>query len=121
MRRIWPIVLLALSPVEGALGCGTYDERPRPERITVSPDGRGFATVPSGRPFVPWGFNYDRDHGHRLLEDYWFTEWERVVDDFREMKALGASVVRVHLQFGRFMLGPTSPDENSLADRKSVV
>ena len=32
----------------------------------------------SGRPFVPWGFNYDRDYKMRLIEEYWDKEWNTV-------------------------------------------
>ena len=73
--------------------------------IRVADDNRSFAEQPSGKRFVPWGVNYDHDESPtgRLIEDYWFDEWEKVKADFREMKQLGANVVRVHLQFGRFM------------------
>jgi dienelactone hydrolase len=84
------------------------------EWIKVSKDGRGFVGAASGQRFVPWGFNYDRDYKMRLLEDYWDTEWATVVEDFREMKQLGANVVRVHLQFARFMDAPDQPNEQSL-------
>ncbi len=52
------------------------------------------------------GVNYDHDsQGEgRLLEDYWIDEWETVRGDFREMKELGANVVRIHLQFGKPLL-----------------
>ena len=66
-----------------------------------------------------WGFNYDHDDSGRLLEDYWRDEWATVADDFREMKALGANVVRVHLQLGRFMKAADRPDEENLARRLS--
>jgi hypothetical protein len=66
------------------------------EWIRVSKDKQGFVLAASGRRFVPWGFNYDRDYKFRLLEDYWEAEWPTVVEDFREMKQLGANVVRVH-------------------------
>jgi dienelactone hydrolase len=82
--------------------------------IEVSKDKRGFVSASSGRPFTPWGFNYDRDYKFWLLEDYWEAEWSTVVEDFREMKQLGANVVRVHLQFARFMDAPNQPNENSL-------
>ncbi len=83
--------------------------------VGVARDGRGFVLRPSGQPFVPWGFNYDRDDAGRLLEDYWEREWPRVEEDFREMKALGANVVRVHLQFGRFMESAAQPNRRALA------
>ncbi len=81
--------------------------------VRVADDGAGFVTE-SAIPFVPWGFNYDHDAGGRLLEDYWDDEWPVVESDFQEMKALGANVVRVHLQFGRFMASPTQPRASSL-------
>lgn len=84
------------------------------ERIHVSKDGKGFSLAASGKAFVPWGFNYDHDEPGRLLEDYWLTEWPKVEEDFREMKALGANVVRIHLQFGRFMETPEKPNDASL-------
>lgn len=84
------------------------------ERIAVAPSRTGFVQLPSGRPFVPWGFNYDHDETGRLLEDYWDGEWPKVVEDFREMRQLGANVVRVHLQFGRFLRGPNQLDQPAL-------
>lgn len=85
-----------------------------PPRVTVSKGGKGFVRGPSGATFRPWGFNYDHDPTGRLIEDYWAAEWDRVDRDFRAMAKLGANVVRVHLQFGRFMSGPDSPDAANL-------
>ena len=68
-----------------------------------------------------WGFNYDRDDAGRLLEDYWGDEWATVVEDFREMKGLGANVVRVHLQLARFMKDAEQPDEANLARLGKLV
>jgi hypothetical protein len=64
---------------------------------------------------VAWGVNYDHDDAGRLLEDYWEKEWAAVVKDFREIKALGANVVRVHLQLTRFMNAPRRANPASLA------
>lgn len=80
----------------------------------MSRNGAGFVREGSDRPFVPVGFNYDHDERGRLLEDYWVREWPKVVQDFREMKALGANVVRVHLQFGRFLEAPGRPNRTHL-------
>jgi hypothetical protein len=82
--------------------------------IKVSRNKHGFVCASSGRPFIPWGFNYDRDYKSRLLEDYWEAEWPTVVEDFREMKQLGANVVRVHLQFAKFMDAADRPNEKAL-------
>lgn len=84
------------------------------ERVRVSDDGRGFTLADSGRPFVPWGFNYDHDESGRLIEDYWHSEWPKVEADFREMRDLGANVVRVHLQLGKFLEAADRPNERSL-------
>jgi hypothetical protein len=95
--------------------CVTPWRESRMESIRVSPDGKGFVLESSGDVFVPWGFNYDHDETGRLLEDYWEAEWPKVEEDFREMKQLGANVVRVHLQFGRFMVGESQPDPKALS------
>ena len=71
--------------------------------VRVADDKHGFVLSTSAKPFVPWGFNYDHDENGRLLEDYWDNEWPKVEEDFREMKQLGANVVRIHLQIGKFM------------------
>jgi hypothetical protein len=80
----------------------------------VSQDQTGFLVEPAGRPFVPWGFNYDHDATGRLLEDYWDGDWPRVQAHFEQMRKLGANVVRVHLQLGKFMASPREPDVRSL-------
>jgi len=78
------------------------------ERIVVSPDGRGFIFAKSKKTFCPWGMNYG--NAGRLMEDFWDAEWETFASDFRELKALGANVVRVHLQFAKFMDGTNTPN-----------
>jgi hypothetical protein len=78
----------------------------------IAVDGDRFERA--GERFVVQGFNYDHDRDGRLLEDYWVAEWPAVVEDFAEMKALGANVVRVHLQLGRFLRGPAEPDPAAL-------
>ena len=87
---------------------------PALERIIVAPAKTHFITAESGQTFSPWGFNYDHDSDGRLLEDYWHAEWSTVVEDFREMKQLGANVVRIHLQVSRFMDSPTAPNVREL-------
>ncbi|HEV3343187.1 MAG TPA: alpha/beta fold hydrolase [Pirellulales bacterium] len=82
--------------------------------VVVSKDKKGFALEPSGRPFTPWGLNYDHDADGRLIEDYWDAEWPAVEAHFAQMKKLGANVVRVHLQLGKFMDGPETPNKNAL-------
>jgi hypothetical protein len=100
--------LLAAAPARA-------DDTPqRLDFIQVGEDQRGFIHAQSKVRFVPWGFNYDRDDRGRLLEDYWDKEWAAVEGDFREMKELGANVVRVHLQFAKFMSRADTPNQEAL-------
>jgi hypothetical protein len=50
----------------------------------------------------------------RLLDDDWETSWPTIGADFREMKDLGASVVRVHLQVAAFMKAANQPSTEAL-------
>jgi hypothetical protein len=83
--------------------------------IRTSADKTHFVCDGTDNSFVPWGFNYDHDEAGRLLEDYWADDWAKVADDFREMKSLGANVVRIHLQLCRFMKSPEQADEINVA------
>jgi hypothetical protein len=83
------------------------------ERLCV--DGHRFVECASRKAFAPHGFNYDHDRHFRLIEDYWDTEWSTVLEDFSELRALGANTVRVHLQLGRFLNGPQSPNPQALS------
>ena len=86
------------------------------EWVRVADDGRAFVLEPSGTKFIPWGFNYDHQEGTgRVIEDYWDNEWATIEEDFREMKELGANVIRIHLQFGKFMEAVDRPNETALA------
>jgi cellulase (glycosyl hydrolase family 5) len=83
-------------------------------RVRPSEDKTYFVHIRTNKRIVMWGFNYDRDEGGRLLEDYWKDEWATVAEDFREMKGLGANVVRVHLQLARFMKDAKRSDDENL-------
>lgn len=89
-------------------------------RIAVSADGRGFVEVGSGAPFRPLGFNYDHDGKGHLLEDYWVGHWDEVVRDLEAMRRAGANVIRVHLQFVRFMRDATEPDGAALTRLRAL-
>src|SRR4051812_1654689 len=54
------------------------------EKIRLSADGNKFALADSGKPFVPWGFNYLGSFGE-IIEESWATDWPRLEKDFREM------------------------------------
>lgn len=89
--------------------------------VRVSDDQRGFVLEERNERFSPWGFNYDHDHSGRLIEDYWETEWNRVERDFRSMKELGANVVRIHLQLGKFLSSADRPNERSMDQLRKLV
>ncbi len=96
-----------------------------PDWVAVDKGRSEFVLAASGAKFTPWGYNYFRDEKFRLLEDYWNGDtpqgWAKVERDFREMKQLGANVVRLHLQFARFMDGPGRPDRRNLARLTKVI
>src|SRR6185436_8973787 len=66
--------------------------------------------------------NYLGLHG-QLAEEDWHTPagWTRIETDFREMKKLGASVVRWHLQFETFMAAPDRSKPEALALLKKLL
>ncbi|HZE99792.1 MAG TPA: cellulase family glycosylhydrolase, partial [Planctomycetota bacterium] len=113
MRAALALILLA--------GCSSAESRPSADRVAVAPDGKGFVLRPSGRAWVPWGVNYDHDENTRLLEEYWDLDWDRVVQDFHEIRDLGCTVVRIHPQFGRFMKSPTEPNGENLGRLKKLL
>jgi hypothetical protein len=113
MRQVMTFVLSLVFPA-GASAAPL-------ERIGLSEDKQKLVRGPSGKPFTPWGFNYDRDYRMRLIEDYWIDEWATVESDFREMKALGANVVRIHLSFATFMDAPDKPNTSNVAQLKRLV
>ena len=123
------IVSLLMPALLTNLCCATNSNRstqplaPAPplDLIRPSEDGTHFISADSGIKFVAWGFNYDHDDTGRLIEDYWHKEWPTVEEDFREMKALGANVVRIHLQTAKFMNTPDQPDKASLAQLAKLI
>lgn len=94
---------------------------PALEWVRVSDDKTHFVGAATGQRIVFWGVNYDHDEQGRLLEDYWHSEWAKVVADFAEIKALGANVVRVHLQLAKFMASAEQPHAANLTRLKALV
>lgn len=90
-------------------------------RIRVSEDGTHFVRGPSESRFVIWGVNYDHEGSGRLMDEYWIDEWDTVVEDFREIKTLGANCVRIHLQIGLFMRAPDQPDPVAFGQLRRLV
>ena len=89
--------------------------------VVVAKDQKGFVLEKQNRSFTPWGFNYDHDQKGRLIEDYWVTEWEKIERDFRSMKKLGANVVRIHLQLGKFMEETEKPNKKGLERLRRLI
>jgi hypothetical protein len=106
--------LLAILLVLAACGGCANPARPDTGMERVAVRGDRFVLAPSGRPFVAWGHNYCTPYDQKLIEDIWETRWADVEGDFREMKALGANVVRVHLQVGKFMHAPDRMNADAL-------
>jgi len=80
--------------------------------VRVAEDKKGFVLEPSGRRFVPWGFNYGHDDRGRLIEDYWQKEWDKVEAHFAQMKKLGANVASTGIGWGL-------PSGGSISSRSS--
>jgi hypothetical protein len=124
--RLTFAVTFLLIPALLISSCTMADSNSRPKTIELelirpSEDGAHFICADSGTRFVAWGFNYDHDDAGRLIEDYWHKEWSTIAEDFSEMKALGANVVRIHLQTAKFMKTPQQPDEKNLARLAKLV
>jgi hypothetical protein len=113
VRKIWILLVI--------MTCLVHKAEVGLELIRVSRDGRDFACSESGYRFVAWGFNYDHDDSGRLLEDYWYDEWSTVEEDFKEMKMLGANVVRIHPQLAKFMKGEKEPNAAALKQLVRLV
>jgi hypothetical protein len=111
MLRFTLLSLFTLSPLRAS----------ELEPIQVAPKGDGFVTAKSKQPFSPWGFNYDHDAKGRLIEDYWFDEWDKIETDFVAMKKMGANVVRIHLQLGKVMSTREQANEKQLAQLKKLL
>jgi hypothetical protein len=119
MRSVLLFITLVMS-------CVVYSQdlesgRSELGRIRVSDDQSHFVDERTSSRFIPWGVNYDHDRSGRLLDEYWVDDWSTVESDFREMKSLGANCVRVHLQLGKFMDTPESPNQASLRQLRKLL
>jgi hypothetical protein len=115
MRFTWLIMLVVAAALARRSSAAEL------EPIRVADDKRSFVTEKSGTPFYVWGVNYDHDPDGRLIEDYWHDEWKTVEEDFAEMRELGVNVIRVHLQFGKFMQAADQPNDKELAQLAKLV
>ncbi|HET9363335.1 MAG TPA: cellulase family glycosylhydrolase [Vicinamibacterales bacterium] len=124
-RLVKPVLMRSLRLVLLLAACSAPAFGQSPSWVAVSETGDGFVLSNQRAAFIPWGFNYFRDERFRLLEDYWNGDgpdgWPKIERDLREMKRLGANVVRVSLQFARFMDAPRSPNQISLARLEKLI
>jgi len=111
----------SIARSEQPQSAGTATKRHELPQIRVSDNGQHFVSGDSGKRFVVWGVNYDHDDDGRLLEDYWHDSWSVIAEDFREIKGLGANVVRIHLQLPEFMKSTTEPEKKNLARLGDLV
>ena len=121
---ITQVTLLQADPLtERSNGSPPSVSAPEPELEWIRPDkdGNRFVRHESGAEFVVWGVNYDHDRSGRLIEDYWNEEWPTIVEDFKEMKSLGANVVRVHLQTAKFIKASYEPNGSALKQLARLV
>lgn len=114
--------LLPLFFILGLAGCGTTTPfqssdpgQPIPKIVGI--DDSKYFVDEHGHRFFPWGLNYTNPTGIGLIDDDLYSEetWWIIDQDFAEMKALSANVVRVHLQYHRFMLDAQTPDMQAFA------
>ena len=91
------------------------------ERIRVSRDGTHFVGETTGKKFIAWGFNYTHNHKNELIEEFWADDWKTLAGDFREMKALGANLVRIHLQTTGIMTNRDRADPVALKHLARLV
>jgi lysophospholipase L1-like esterase len=92
-----------------------------PGDITTSSDGTYFVMAGSNSRFTPWGFNCGFDDDGRINGAKWIEHWPTVVNEFKDMKSLGANVLRVHLQTTKIMSTPTEPNQQALAEFAQVL
>lgn len=109
-------VLMLLTSALSAQSYAAQADRLEPVRVA----GGDFVTG-AGTRFTVWGVNYDRRDDGRLLEDYWVDDWAAVTEDFSAIKALGANVVRIHLQTGKLMAAADAPDPAAVKQLAALV
>ena len=91
------------------------------KRMMANDTQDGDTTRATHKPFTIWGVNYDHNEQSQLIEDYWHDDWHQVVEDFGEIKTLGANVVRIHLQLAKFMTAPGKADARNIEKLKQLL
>jgi len=107
---------LALLVVAGLAVLPVRAAEPTPfnlPKVQVAVDGSGF--VRDGKPFIPFGLTYFRPRTGWAPQVWKQFDPDATSDDFRRMKAMGVTVVRVFLSYGSFYQSPGRLDPKGLA------
>ena len=89
--------------------------------IRVAENGEHFVRGNLDERFFVWGVNYDHNVDGELLDEYWIEQWDEVVEDFAEIKQLGANCVRIHLQLGKFLETPNRTNQAALDQLEKLL
>ncbi|MGB7327843.1 MAG: cellulase family glycosylhydrolase [Rubripirellula sp.] len=89
--------------------------------IRVSDDGDHFVLAETQERFRVWGVNYDHNGRGELIDEYWIERWDEVVEDFAEIKSLGANCVRIHLQVGKFLDAADKINPSAIEQLKKLL
>lgn len=126
MRQFLPLLcLLVLASLSGCATAPPWQQiapdAPLPKILGFDKDKAFIDAL--GNRFFPWGFNYTEPTGIGLIDDNLYSEhsWRMIDQDFAEMKSYGANIVRVHLQYHRFMIDPETPDYPAFAALDRLV
>jgi len=86
-------------------------------------DENNVFTNANGDVFFPWGYNYTNPQIIGLIEDTWDQEstWDIIAEDFAEMRSYSANIVRIHLQYNKFMIDADTPDLVALQRLERLV
>lgn len=114
LRYLALVLLLAAS-------CNRMNDEPDPviDDPILSPIvgfSDGYFMDAEGNKMFPWGYNYTNPENVGLIEDNWENEetWKFIESDFDEMKEYAANIVRIHLQFNKFMIDASTPNTANL-------
>ena len=116
------IIVLCIAMIFA--GCKKSDNPPVPPEdkslAKISVSGRGFVTA-EGNPIRLWGLNYGDSEG--LLEDNWSqpAKWLKIENNIKDIKALGANMVRVAVQYNTMMKSPSEPNQANLQQLRKLA